>query len=920
MRGSYSSSSVSLSGVDLLADTTGAREVTQEEYYSTLLLGGGRGNGTGQQQHHDNSGGGGGGGSSSKSCAPDLFFHSTTRRKAKGGGNKPSGFSRRVLGLGGGGGGGGQRSGRTWNSKPRKNHHTRGGNPTDNDDEAFSVVSDCGPTTTLAAQGDNYYDWRRPSSSSSSSVAAAALPASVVSSAASVCNATVASHDTVKASNTSDVPTTNGGDHKSGRGSSPNGHPPNKAFRNWGKLRGFLGVVGGGTTTTAGGGEGTGPGRLHSVSEEHPRSSNLVGGGGGVGQRRPRSHSDDRTAGAGGGKGSRRGGGKRRGGGDRAGSAGVDSSDAPPTSRAEQAKLDQSILGRYDGLVVLSLGPANLTTLDAAATEEGAAASDSGVDGDRPHCRPETLLPWERFPPHTFTGRSAYLSPAEVVSRALWTDAPTIVLEGFVPGEDRWGVRIEQVVPSTSSTSSTSSSNASASLPRRGPPTASVPISRHRSPYRLVPSSGEGSHDGASGPPSITPVLTEEDAHSDSHTNNDDDGGSPIVPSYHLWPTLWGNSDPAPDRADLNRLTEEDPLLHLAAEHSIPIDLDENTFCVSDRAQWDSVQAFLGVALGVGRFDAAILILTKLLGGMDLLPPNDPLRFLRGAVLHNLGLVRMWQGLPELALEHFHAAVQERSKALPRGHPDAAVSTAWKGLAQLALGRYDDALYALELALDGLPGGTDPSPNPGTGTCRHDLARAKLLGCVGVVHYQMRKSLPALRHFTAALEVQRGWLEGAARRDAVVCDAATMLGNMGKLYLEIGGDGDRAYFVYEEALLLRTAVVRRDHELVWESLLGLALTRARDGQARSALHILQGCLRSQTARFGRDAPESIDTLGYLGYLYEHLECHEDALKCLATVKKWQKLHLPPNHPSLRKTKETVHRLEESIGTKVSVWV
>jgi tetratricopeptide (TPR) repeat protein len=142
---------------------------------------------------------------------------------------------------------------------------------------------------------------------------------------------------------------------------------------------------------------------------------------------------------------------------------------------------------------------------------------------------------------------------------------------------------------------------------------------------------------------------------------------------------------------------------------------------------------------------------------------------------------------------------------------------------------------------------------------------------------------------------------------------------MGKLYLE-RGDCDLAYFVYEEALLLQTTIFPKDHELVLESLVSLALTRARENQPQKALQILQGCLRSQNVRYGKDSIETIDTLGYLGYLYEHLDCQEDALKCLAAVKKWQKLNLPPGHPALRKTRESVKRLEDAIGKKVSVWI
>ena len=91
-----------------------------------------------------------------------------------------------------------------------------------------------------------------------------------------------------------------------------------------------------------------------------------------------------------------------------------------------------------------------------------------------------------------------------------------------------------------------------------------------------------------------------------------------------------------------------------------------------------------------------------------------------------------------------------------------------------------------------------------------DATRAKILNNLGVVLYQRENLSEALKQFALALEIQRQWLDGPLRRDTIVYDAAVTLGNMGKVYLR-KGDLDLAYFVYEEACLVRSEVSIRKH-------------------------------------------------------------------------------------------------------------
>jgi tetratricopeptide (TPR) repeat protein len=471
-------------------------------------------------------------------------------------------------------------------------------------------------------------------------------------------------------------------------------------------------------------------------------------------------------------------------------------------------------------------------------------------------CNEGTILPWTSMPERSFTGNDTALHSSDIVTSMLWSsggrDLPEIILEGF-PGQDRWSVKVEQ-------------------MEKQEPKTLQI-----QSLFSCL--TGQ-----------LLPELAEE-------TEND------YLPSNEQWLRMWGSETTPISATGVQPVEEEDPLLYLASEHSIPIDLDENTFCVSERTHLETIHTFVAVALSMGRFQSAILILEKLMKGMD--EKDRDLQFLKGATLHNIGVIYMWRGDFHNALDYFHQAVQERTRILPRDHADIGVSLVRKGQAMLALGRFDEALFAMELAL------------PMTLQC--GIARAKVFNNMGVVRYLQQDIQLAMKDFTASMELQRLWLDCSIQRDAVIYDACITLSNMGKVYLD-RTDYDLAYYVYEEALLLQSQHYRKDHDLILTSLTNLGITRARQEQLKDSLKFFQGCLRCKNGRFGKESRETIDTIGYMGCVYDRLELHGDALKCMQLVKKWQKENLEADHPSLRKTRETIDKIEESLGGKYSIWV
>jgi len=585
-------------------------------------------------------------------------------------------------------------------------------------------------------------------------------------------------------------------------------------------------------------------------------------------------------------------------------------------------KLDRSIRGQMDGLDVLWLGPARFMSLGPEPVEHepppqyelkpSSSSLSSSSAKQQQRRRQKSLLPWDDTP-YTFTGRPITITPAEMVSTMLRRNSsdtandalPIVVLEGFIPGcDDRWRVCIEDEIqryrhhPSLSRKQSHGKDD-----------------SRNRAASGSSHSSGNTSSicgnrigsDGGIDLPSLAPAFTQDDAET-----SEEDGSSPVIPTHKMWPKLWGSEQQKPFHSlvSLDWMEEDDPLLHLAAEHSIPIDLDESTFCVSEREHLETVRSFVSVSLAAGRFPTAGFILGKLLKGVEQYHHNEEevnpcLKYVKGATLHNIGVLLMWQGEFEKAVEYFHLAIQERTLTLPKDHPDIAVSMVRKGMSQFALGRFDDALFAMELAI---------------GIYRNDeIARSKILTNMGVIRFQQRNFKVCSELFESSLKIQRRWLEGKLRRDGIVFDASTTLSNMGKLHIE-EVEYNEAYYVYEEALLLQTSIFRKDHELVLSSLQSLAIARAHDSM-KKAIQILQGCLRSQNTRFGKDSPESIETIAMMGFLYEALECNTDALKRLTTVRKWQKANnLPNDNPAVEKTRRAMARIEERLGKNASAWI
>lgn len=495
--------------------------------------------------------------------------------------------------------------------------------------------------------------------------------------------------------------------------------------------------------------------------------------------------------------------------------------------RKELQLLDDAIRGRMDGMDVLSLGSARVSSIR------------------------KSSIPQEGKMSRRTT------TPLDMVTDMLYTsggkEPPEMILEGFLPaGDDRWVVRMEK--------------------------------SKQPTGAELKTNSGESV-------PSLQVTDDEESADCDVDKLMESMWGNEYTPPTH-------RSRSSCDSAEGN----EQDILKLAAECSVPIDLDEATFMVDTAAHLESVHSIASGPLKEGRFDVALGILNKILKGLELRHENEP-HYLIGSTLYNIGVIQMWQGKYEDSLVSLERAVANRIDSLPPKHPAIAVSLSREAMVLFALNRLDDALASLEKALKVYP--------------ELNSTRASILNNQGVVQFQRQDFVGALIAFSSALDIQRGLLEGQVRRDRIVFDSSITLSNLGKLYLE-RKDYSMAVFVYEEALLLRTTSFRKDHDIVLSSLSNLAYAKAKEGKSENALKLYEGLLRSQETRFGPNSHQAAETTGLMASVYIKMRKYEEAKVCLRKVITWQEAHLPPGHPFLRHSRLSYKKLEEKEVSPIEI--
>jgi tetratricopeptide (TPR) repeat protein len=105
-----------------------------------------------------------------------------------------------------------------------------------------------------------------------------------------------------------------------------------------------------------------------------------------------------------------------------------------------------------------------------------------------------------------------------------------------------------------------------------------------------------------------------------------------------------------------------------------------------------------------------------------------------------------------------------------------------------------------------------------------------------------------------------------------------------------------------------------------QSLGNLAWTKAKSGQFKVAIQMLNGLLSSQEEYYGKDSREYCETLGLLGHLYYEKEDYEPALKYLTSCRdSLEKLGMAKTHIAVSAISEMIRKVENKLQSN-SVWI
>lgn len=306
--------------------------------------------------------------------------------------------------------------------------------------------------------------------------------------------------------------------------------------------------------------------------------------------------------------------------------------------KEEVAQDDSAIRGRLDGLDILSLGPARISTLPLQRSPEGA---NLFVQTMNPKLTPAKMI-------------------LDMIKVSAGRETPEMVLEGFHPGcKGRWSVQMDR----------------------------SIDFSVHD---RIVLSSTDFRD------PDAGLSLKNSDEYNSPVVCGVENG----VSLNNLMENMWGQEETPPTHQSSQYTDHEggEGVLTLASKCHVPIDIDENTFIVETAEHLQSIHEIASVPLRRGNFDYALLVFEKILKGLKLRHGSKP-HHLVGATLHNIGIIQMWQGRFEAACDNFQEAVEVRKISLHPQHEDVGVSLIRLGMASLAIEKRTDAIIFFQKSL-----------------------------------------------------------------------------------------------------------------------------------------------------------------------------------------------------------------------------
>lgn len=183
---------------------------------------------------------------------------------------------------------------------------------------------------------------------------------------------------------------------------------------------------------------------------------------------------------------------------------------------------------------------------------------------------------------------------------------------------------------------------------------------------------------------------------------------------------------------------------------------------------------------------------------------------MRGISAHNLGVISLLAGRESEAFEYFEEAVEIKSQAFGKDHPEVAVSLDEIAIQYFASERYGEALVAFSESFDIICKYFGPV-HPRTCILKNNIA------CCNLAMGNAEESLTCLKQ---ALEIQQptNTTSPPEQSDVDLLRMAIVLNNLGYVEIEVKRH-EEAAADFEEALMVSSALVLCDGSTDCSSLL-----------------------------------------------------------------------------------------------------
>ncbi|CAF0935626.1 unnamed protein product [Adineta ricciae] len=268
----------------------------------------------------------------------------------------------------------------------------------------------------------------------------------------------------------------------------------------------------------------------------------------------------------------------------------------------------------------------------------------------------------------------------------------------------------------------------------------------------------------------------------------------------------------------------------------------------------------------------------------------------KGLIYHQLGRIRLMQGLFQEAITFYAKSLVRLEKSFPANHHDLATSYNDIGLVYDRMGDYRKALEYYEKVF---------SIEQQSLAANHpDLATS--YNNIGSVYDSMGDYRKALEYYENALSIQQPSLP--AHHPSI----ARSYNNIGSAYDRMG-DYRKALEYYEKALSIEQQSLPANHPDLATSYHNIGLVYNNMGDYRKALEYYEKALSIQQPSLPANHPDLATSYSNIGSAYDSMGDYGKALEYYEKALSIRQQSLPANHPDLAASYNNIGSVYNNMG-------